>query len=108
MDLQESEQHPLPWFGSIQGLVLVPPQHSLDARIEPAALITLNEGGQLIVYDMKTLKPLPLSLPCQELPPITASAFVHDAPPSEVGPPAMSPSRMKAIIIPCICWRSFA
>lgn len=85
MDLQECEQHPLPWFGSIQGLVLVPSEHSLDARIEPAALITLNEGGQLIVYDMKTLRPLPLSLPCQELPPITASAFVHDAPTPEVG-----------------------
>lgn len=83
---QEQETHPLPWFGAIQGLVLVPPQHSLDARSEPAALITLNEGGQLIVYDMKTLTPLPLSLPLQELPPITASAFVHDAGPVEVGP----------------------
>jgi len=106
--LQEREQHPLPWFGSIQGLVLVPPQHSLDARIEPAALITLNEGGQLIVYDMKTLKPLPLSLPCQELPPITASTFLHDTPPPEVGPLAMLPSRIHAVIGSCTCWRPFA
>lgn len=83
--MQEQVQHPLPWFGAIQGLVLVPPQHSLDTRSEPAALMTLNEGGQLIVYDMKTLKPLPLSLPLQELPPITASAFLHDAPSPEVG-----------------------
>ncbi len=83
--MQEQEQHPLPWFGAIQGLVLVPPQHSLDVRSKPAALMTLNEGGQLIVYDMKTLKPLPLFLPLQELPPITASAFLHDAPPPEVG-----------------------
>ena len=82
--MQERDQHPLPWFGAIQGLVLVPPQHSLDTRSEPAALMTLNEGGQLIVYDMKTLKPLPLSLPLQELPPITASAFLHEAPPPEV------------------------
>ena len=50
--------------------MLVPPQHSLDVRSKPAALMTLNEGGQLIVYDMKTLKPLPLFLPLQELPPI--------------------------------------
>ncbi len=85
LTMQEHEQHPLPWFGAIQGLVLVPPQHSLDVRSEPAALMTLNEGGQLIVYDMKTLKPLPLFLPLQELPPITASAFLHEAPPPEVG-----------------------
>ena len=84
--VQDQEQHPLPWFGAIQGLVLVPPQHSLDARSEPAALITLSEGGQLIVYDMKTLQPLPLSLPLQELPPVTASAFVDNASPPEVGP----------------------
>ena len=84
MTVQEAEQHPLPWFGAIQGLVLVPPQHSLDVRSAPAALMTLNEGGQLIVYDMKTLQPLPLSLPLQELPPITASAFLQDAPPPEV------------------------
>ena len=83
--MQDQGQHPLPWFGAIQGLVLVPPQHSLDARNEPTALITLNEGGQLIVYDMKTLQPLPLSLPLQELPPVTASAFVDNTSPPEVG-----------------------
>ena len=77
---QGQEQHPLPWFGAIQGLVLVHPEHSLDGRSEPAALIALNEGGQLIVHDMHTLKPLPLFLPLQELPPVTASAFVaHEA-----------------------------
>ena len=77
---QEQEQHPLPWFGALQGLALVPPEHSLDAHSAPAALIALNEGGQLIVHDMHTLKPLPLFLPLQELPPVTASAFVaHQA-----------------------------
>ena len=70
---QEQEQHPLPWFGALQGLALVPPEHSLDAHSAPAALIALNAGGQL---DMHTLKPLPLFLPLQELPPVTASAFV--------------------------------
>ena len=73
---QEQEQHPLPWFGPLQGLALVPPEHSLDAHSAPAALIALNEGGQLIVHDTHTLKPLPLFLPLQELPPVTASAFV--------------------------------
>ena len=42
---------------------------------EMAALIVLSEGGQLMVHDLHTLQPLPLSLPFQELPPVTASAF---------------------------------
>ena len=98
--MQEQEQHPLPWFGALQGLALVPPEHSLDAYSAPAALIALNEGGQLIVHDMQTLKPLPLFLPLQELPPVTASAFVaHEA----SAPPEVQPIPVIRHHLPVIC-----
>ena len=97
MPVQEQEQHPLPWFGALQGLALVPPEHSLDAHSAPAALVALNEGGQLIVHDAHTLKPLPLFLPLQELPPVTASAFVaHEA----SAAPQVQPILTRPIICP--------
>ena len=43
---------------------------------EPAAALVLTEGGQLMVHDLKTLQPVPLSLPFQELPSVTASLFM--------------------------------
>ncbi|BDA45161.1 hypothetical protein COCOBI_06-6410 [Coccomyxa sp. Obi] len=70
--------HALPWFGAVQGFALVPPEGSFgsgSASGEMAALIVLSEGGQLMVHDLRTLQPSPLSLPFQELPPVTASAF---------------------------------
>lgn len=40
------------------------------------ALMVLTEGGQLVVHDLCEWHPHPLTLPLQELPPITASKFV--------------------------------
>ena len=72
----------LPWFGAVQGFSLVPPEGSCGSggSGEMAALILLSEGGQLMVHDLRTLQPVPLSLPFQELPPVTASAFAPGEP----------------------------
>ncbi|KAH7619656.1 hypothetical protein Ndes2526B_g06639 [Nannochloris sp. 'desiccata'] len=40
------------------------------------ALMVLTEGGQLVVHDLREWHPHPLTLPLQELPPISASKFV--------------------------------
>ena len=67
----------------MQGFALVPPEGSFGSggSGEMAALIVLSEGGQLMVHDLCTLQPVPLSLPFQELPPVTASAFAPSEPP---------------------------
>lgn len=69
----------------MQGFALVPPEGCLGAGAagEMAGLIVLSEGGQLMVHDLRTLQPVPLSLPFQELPPITASAFAPGQTPVE-------------------------
>ncbi len=63
----------------------MPPQGSFGASARPAAVIVLSEGGQLMVHDLHTLQPVPLSLPFQELPAITASAFMPGDIAEEVG-----------------------
>lgn len=63
--VQAGEGQPLPWFGTIDGYGLVPPPGSLGAGDDPAAIIVLTEGGQLMVHDLKTGAPVPLSLPFQ-------------------------------------------
>ncbi len=57
--------HPLPWFGTVEGYALVPPEGALTADEDPAAIIVLTEGGQLMVHDLKTFTPVPLNLPFQ-------------------------------------------
>jgi hypothetical protein len=42
----------------------------------PQALMVLTEGGQLVVHDLADWHPSPLTLPLQELPPITAARFL--------------------------------
>lgn len=74
--MQVESAHALPWFGAVQGFALVPPKGSLGASGRPAAVIVLSEGGQLMVHDLANLQPMPLSLPFQELPAVTASAFM--------------------------------
>jgi hypothetical protein len=83
--VQAEGPHPLPWFGAVQGCALVPPKGSLGVVGEPAAVMVLSKGGQLMLHDLKTLQPVPLSLPFQELPAVTASAFVPGNLPEEVG-----------------------
>ncbi len=81
-DVQAEGARALPWFGAVQGFSLVPPEGSCGSggSGEMAALIVLSEGGQLMVHDLRTLQPVPLSLPFQELPPVTASAFAPGEP----------------------------
>ena len=57
--------HPLPWFGTVEGYALVPPEGALMADEDPAAIVVLTEGGQLMVHDLKTFTPVPLNLPFQ-------------------------------------------
>jgi hypothetical protein len=38
------ETHQLPWFGSIEGFALVPPEGSLVANDDPSAIIVLTGG----------------------------------------------------------------
>eukprot|EP00884_Botryococcus_braunii_P015584 jgi/Botrbrau1/2709/Bobra.0203s0051.1 len=71
------EPHTLPWFGAVKGLAVVPPEGSLTADAPPAAIIVLTEGGQLMLHDLATLQPVPLSLPFQELAAVTVALFAH-------------------------------
>ena len=57
--------HPLPWFGTVEGYALVPPEGALTADEDPAAIVVLTEGGQMMVHDLRTFTPVPLNLPFQ-------------------------------------------
>ena len=61
----ESPGQPLPWFGTIDGYAAVPPPGTLGVHEDTAAIVVLTEGGQLMVHDLKTGAPVPLSLPFQ-------------------------------------------
>ena len=79
MQAEAEPARALPWFGAVQGVALVPSEGALGATssAEPVAALVLTEGGQVMVHDLKTLQPLPLALPLQELPPVTACAFMR-------------------------------
>ncbi|RMZ54316.1 hypothetical protein APUTEX25_001474 [Auxenochlorella protothecoides] len=73
----------VPWFGAVQGHALVPRLGSLARDPEaPLSLLVLTEGGQLVVHDLATWQPMPLTLPFQELPPVTVSLLVPTLGPS--------------------------
>lgn len=76
---QLANSHSLPWFGTIEGFALVPPEGSLIINDDPAAVIVLTEGGQLMVHDLATATPAPLSLPLQELPQVSVTRVVSSA-----------------------------
>ena len=72
--------HPLPWFGTVEGFALVPPEGALVADEDPAAIVVLTEGGQLMVHDLSSFTPVPLNLPFQVMlcqPPAQDSVCVH-------------------------------
>ena len=78
------QPHSIPWFGTVQGWALVPPEASINEFDDPTAIMVLTEGGQLMVHDLHTFQPVPLSLPFQELQAVThccmcASATEPDA-----------------------------
>lgn len=54
----------------------MPAEGALSPDDRPRALQILTEGGQLVVHDLHDWQPQPLTLPAQELPPITCSQLV--------------------------------
>ena len=54
----------------------MPEDGALSAGGRPRALQILTEGGQLVVHDLQQWAPQPLTLPAQELPPITCARLV--------------------------------
>jgi hypothetical protein len=59
----------LPWFGAIKGFCLVPDRGCLTGYEDPAAVVVLTEGGELIVQVRgRGLLPLPPARRCQGLP----------------------------------------
>ena len=73
------QSHSIPWFGAVQGWALVPPEASINEYDDPAAIMVLTEGGQLMVHDLKNFQPVPLSLPFQELQAVTDSCMCASA-----------------------------
>ena len=63
----------VPWFGEIVSHSIMLPKD--DSKAESKVMI-LTEGGQLVVHDLSTWEPLPVSLKFQELPPFSCSAFM--------------------------------
>lgn len=78
------QPHSIPWFGAVQGWALVPPEASINEFDDPTAIMVLTEGGQLMVHDLNTFQPVPLSLPLQELQAITHCCMCASA--TEGGP----------------------
>jgi len=78
------QPHSIPWFGAVQGWALVPPEASINEYDDPAAIMVLTEGGQLMVHDLNTFQPVPLSLPFQELQAVTDACMC--ASPVQLGP----------------------
>ena len=71
--------HSIPWFGTVQGWALVPPEASINEGDDPTAIMVLTEGGQLMVHDLATFQPVPLSLPFQELQAVTDTCLCASA-----------------------------
>lgn len=51
-------------------------QMPAEGAAEGRSLMILTEGGQLVIHDLVQWQPQPLTLPAQELPPITVSKLV--------------------------------
>ena len=78
----------VPWFGNVQAHALVaeprgPGSAAASAAAlraaAPQALMVLTEGGQLVVHELQTWTPTPLTLPFQELPPVVLARLVDAA-----------------------------
>ncbi|KAL4458921.1 hypothetical protein ABPG75_013786 [Micractinium tetrahymenae] len=66
----------VPWFGAIQGFCQMPADCPLAADDRSRGLMILTEGGQLVIHDLLHWQPTPLTLPVQELPPMTLARLV--------------------------------
>ena len=68
--------HSSPALPALPCLLQMPAEGSLSAWDHPRGLMILTEGGQLVVHDLQQWQPTPLTLPVQELPPITVARLV--------------------------------
>ena len=59
----------IPWFGEIIS-------HTLMSSPDGDRVMILTQGGQLVVHDIATWEPLPVSLKFQELSPISSTSFM--------------------------------
>ncbi|PSC76739.1 R-Tomsyn-like family [Micractinium conductrix] len=67
----------VPWFGAIKGFCTMPADGGAAGSGGRArGLMILTEGGQLVVHDLQRWQPTPLTLPIQEMPPITVARLV--------------------------------
>lgn len=57
----------IPWFGNIISYSMMRDENKI---------MILTEGGQLVVHDLSSWEPLPVSLKFQELPPLTSGMFL--------------------------------
>jgi hypothetical protein len=73
------------YYGEESDLALPPPSSSSRGPLNritstqdasSQSLMILTEGGQLVVHDLRHCQPNPVTLPAQELPPITVSKVV--------------------------------
>ena len=68
------DPHQIPWFGQLRGYTLVPAAGEIGGALKkPAALVTLSESSQMMVFDLGTMHPMPLALPFQELSTVSVS-----------------------------------
>lgn len=71
----------IPWFGDIISHTLLNgSEENQDDGPCTDGILILTEGGQIVVHDMASWEPLPVSLKFQELPPITCSSFLPSIP----------------------------
>lgn len=75
----ESDVTMIPWFGEIVSHSIMPPEDDSHSEFK---IMILTEGGQLVVHDLETWEPLPVSLKFQELPPFSCSTFMASIPDS--------------------------
>lgn len=61
-----------------------------EGAAEGRSLMILTEGGQLVIHDLLHWQPQPLTLPAQELPPITVSKLVPTVNAEQQGEPGGS------------------
>lgn len=79
----------------ICGFAVVPQKGALTADADAAAILVLMEGGQVVLYDLPDLRPVPLSLPFQELPDLTASQLTMSAGTEDVEAHSITLERLK-------------
>lgn len=102
------QTHAIPWFGAVQGWAQVPPEASINEYDDPAAIMVLTEGGQLMVHDLTTFQPVPVSLPFQELQAVTDSCLCASpalqglARPHSLTLERLRVRRLSAFLVPCI------